>query len=262
MRRLLELNRAGAAKLNARWPYERESFERHYVRRVAEATPPGTRVTDVGAGRRTRFAQALPAGCEIVGVDVLAEDLEANPALTTRVTRDVAAHGLPAEASGSAAVCSQYVLEHIPDLDAFAAAAFDALAPGGSVVQLFSCRRSLFATLNRLLPDSLSRRLLFSLRPESVDVGGFATYYDRTHPSAARAVFERAGFLDVRTETSWETSQYFEWLLPAFVALRLYESAARRLALEDLASYAILTARKPGPRAGHPRLVAVGEAGA
>jgi SAM-dependent methyltransferase len=223
MRSLLELNRAGAARLNARWPYEQDPFERRYVRRVVEATDPRARVTDVGAGRRTLFAKALPAGCEIVGVDVLAEDLAANSALTTRVTQDVVELGLPAEASGSGTVCSQYVLEHIPDLDAFAREAFGALRPGGTTVHLFSCRRSLFATLNRLLPDALSRRLLFSLRPESVDVGGFATYYDRTHPSAARAVFERAGFLDVRTETSWETSQYFEWLLPAFVALRHYE---------------------------------------
>jgi SAM-dependent methyltransferase len=243
MQRLLELNRAGAAKLNARWPYAGDLFDDRYVCRVGEAATPNARITDVGAGRRTAFAANLPHGWEIVGVDVRTDDLRSNRAHTTRVTRDVAKDELPAEAAGSRVVCTQFVLGHMPDLAVFAREAFAALTPGGKTVHLLTGRRSLFATLNRITPDPISRRLLFALRPVSSKVGGFRSFYDQ--PSAARRVFERVGFVDVRTETSWETSHYFEWLLPAFVLLRIYESAVRRLAIEDLASYVILTARKP-----------------
>lgn len=243
--RLIALNRAASRKLDVRWPYTDESFGATYTRRVLEAVRPGARITDVGAGRVTRFAPQLPAGCELIGVDVRPEDLKENAALAVRVTRDVIADGFPVESARSDVVCSQFVLEHMPDLRAFGAGTFSALKPGGVTVHLFAGRRSLFASLNRLLPERVARRLLFWLRPQSVEVAGFKAYYDRTDPRAARAVFERAGFVEVTVDLSWENSQYFQWFLPAFVLVRAWESAIERLGLDDVASYVILTARKP-----------------
>lgn len=233
------------AQLAERWPYVTESYSQTYVRAVLAALDGPGRITDVGAGRRTIFAAQLPAGCELVGVDVLSDDLAANTDLDVRVERDVVADGLPAEALGSGVVCSHFVLEHLPDVDVLAREAHRVLRPGGTTVHVFAGRRSVFATLNRLLPDVVTSALLFRLRPEAVDIGGFKTHYDRTNPRAVRRVFERAGFEAVRVDVSWETSPYFRWFAPAFVLARLWENGLRRSRRHDLASYVVLVARKP-----------------
>jgi SAM-dependent methyltransferase len=244
----VQVNQAMSRWCSRRWPRDRTRFRSLYTSRVAELSLGGDLITDVGAGRCTPFAAELPDGCRLVGVDVSSDDLDANRALTMRVTRDVVAEGLPGEAHGSQVVCSRFVLEHLPSLDTFSGEAFRATRPGGYSVHLFSGRWSAFAIANRLLPEALSRRLLFALRPASRDVGGFPTYYDHTDPRAAREQFRAAGFADVETELSWEVSQYFEWCLPFYGLARAWESLARRLRLETLASYVVLTARRPESR--------------
>jgi SAM-dependent methyltransferase len=243
--RFVQVNQAMSRWFSRRWPYDRTRFRSLYTARVAELAQGGDLITDVGAGRCTPFAAELPDGCGVLGVDVSRDDLDANRALTMRVTRNVVTEGLPGQAFGSQVVCSRFVLEHLPSLDAFSEEAFRATRPGGYSVHLFSGRWSAFAMANRLLPKALSRRLLFALRPASRDVGGFPTHYDHTDPRAARERFRRAGFAEVETELSWEVSQYFEWCLPLYGLARAWESLARRLRLETVASYVVLTARRP-----------------
>jgi hypothetical protein len=182
---------------------------------------------------------------EIIGVDVLPGDLAVNAALDHRLVADVAAEGLPSQAHGAGLITSRMVVEHVRDIDRFAASVYESLAPGGRTVHLFAARFSIFAVLNRLLPDSVSRRLLFHLRPESQDVGGFPTHYDRTHASGAVGAFQRAGFEGIETQVSYEVSPYFSAFLPLFLIARGWESAIRRAQLENLGSYILLTAQRP-----------------
>jgi hypothetical protein len=249
----LSMNRRLSARVGRVWPYDRTSsigatYVRHAAAAAAEAVP--ARVVDVGAGRDTPYVRHLPSPDrpEILGVDVLAHDLAVNDSLDGRIVADVAAYGLPPQAHGAGLVTSRMVMEHVRDIDLFAASVYEALAPGGQTVHLFAARFSVFAVLNRLLPDAASRRLLFHLRPESREVGGFPTHYDRTHSSGAVAAFERAGFVDVVTEVSYEVSPYFSALTPLFIGARVWESAIRRARLENLGSYVLLSARRPADR--------------
>jgi SAM-dependent methyltransferase len=249
--RFLKLSYAFCRILDDAWPYPlAASFWESYATRAAElacsAEPP--RIVDIGAGRTTPYAAAIsnPSGSvEIIGVDVLREDLEANQILTQRIVYNVATDGIPPEAQGAGLITSRMVLEHIPDLDRFAEEVYSALTPGGHTIHLFAGRYSLFAILNRLLPDSISRRVLFALRPESVEVGGFPTFYNHTHAKAAGSVFQRAGMVDVKTEVSYEVSQYFRFFFPFFVLARLWETALHHLMLKNMGSFVLLMARRP-----------------
>jgi len=249
LRRFIDLNRRLCLLLDRIWPYPlASSFWSSYVERAGEAarTAAPPRVIDVGAGRETPYAM-LVAGqpLELIGVDVIAEDMEANGTLTRRVVSDIVVDGLPADVHGAGLVTSRMVLEHIPDLDRFASEILAATAPGGRSIHLFAGRYSLFAVLNRLLPDEVSRRLLFALRPESAEVGGFVTYYDRTHPPAAEGVFRQAGFTDVHTDVSYQVSQYMHFFFPLFVVARIWETVVHRLQIASLGSFVLLTARRP-----------------
>jgi SAM-dependent methyltransferase len=211
---------------------------------ASSAAPP--RIVDIGAGKITPYAADITNGSsEIIGVDLLREDLEANPALTQLIVRDVIKHGIPQEAHSAGLITSRMVLEHVSDLNRFAREVHDALAPGAWTVHLFAARYSLFAILNRLIPESLAHRLLFTLRPESIDVGGFTTFYDHTHAKAAKSVFQRAGLTNVDTEVSYEISQYFHFFFPLFVLARVWETALDHLGRENLGSFVLLSAKRP-----------------
>jgi len=247
--RFLAFNRSLSRELDRVWPYPlAASFWESYTTRAAElagkAKPP--KIVDIGAGRTTPYATSLlSSSAEIIGVDVLREDLDANRALTQRVVCDVVSDGIPIEAQDAGLITSRMVLEHIRDLDGFAREVHSALAPGGWTIHMFAGRYSLFAILNRLLPESASRRILFTLRPESVDVGGFATFYDNTHAEAAESVFRRAGMIDVETSVSYQTAQYFHFLFPVFVLARLWETTLHRLGFKNFGSYVLIVARRP-----------------
>lgn len=245
----LQANRALCAALDRVWPYPlADSFWAGYASRAAAlaqaAQPP--KVVDVGAGRETPYARLLPEGsAPLVGVDVLPEDLEANTALSERIVSNVVVDGIPDAAKDAGLITSRMVLEHIPDQQRFAQEIHDALAPGGQTIHLFAARYSIFATLNRLLPEEASRRVLFALRPESVEVGGFQTHYDRTHALAAEKVFRDAGMTDVSTVVSYQVSQYFHFFFPLFVIARIWETILHGLARKNLGAFVMLTARRP-----------------
>jgi SAM-dependent methyltransferase len=245
--RFIAFNRRLCLALDRVWRYPLAgTFWDHYVevaRRLAlEASPP--KVADVGAGRTTPYAVAGLPGVELVGIDILAEDLAANAELDRRVQHDLLSGRMPDEAREAGLITSRMVLEHLADQQAFAAEIHRSLAPGGRTVHLFAGRYSLFAIANRLMPDAVAKRILYRLRPESVEVGGFVTYYDRTNARGIRQVFERAGFSNVRTEVSYEVSQYFHFLFPAFVVARLWETLLHRLGVEDAGSFVLLTAER------------------
>ncbi|WP_170320684.1 class I SAM-dependent methyltransferase [Patulibacter medicamentivorans] len=249
--RWLEANRRLSARIASRWPYERGgSIGDRYVERAArlaaDASP--RRIVDVGAGRDTPYVRAVAdrSDVTIVGIDVLPDDLEDNDALDVRIEADVVKDGLPARAGNAGLLTSRMVVEHLEDLDRFAAEVYDALAPGARTLHLFAARYSVFAILNRILPEAVARRVLFYLRPAAQDVCGFVTHYDHTHDSGARAAFRRAGFERVTTDVSYNVSPYFAFFVPLFVVARLWESLLRRLRLRNLGAYVLLYAEKPG----------------
>lgn len=182
---------------------------------------------------------------ELVGVDLIEEDLAANEQLDVRLTHNLLDGTLPERARGAGLITSRMVLEHIEDQDQFVGALYDALAPGGKTLHVFAGRNSAFAIANRLLPDRVSRAILFRLRPESVEVGGFTTYYDRTTPSAIERVFRSAGFEDVSVEVTYEVSQYVPFFVPLFLLARLWEAMLDRLGVRPLAAFLLVTARRP-----------------
>jgi SAM-dependent methyltransferase len=248
-KRFLTLNHTLCHKLDHIWPYPlATSFWDSYVTGAAgladNAEPP--KIVDIGAGRVTPYAAIIQSDArELIGVDLLLEDLEANRALTQRIVRDIISDGIPQEAQNVGLITSRMVLEHVPDLYRFAHEVHHALAPGGQTIHLFAGRYSLFAIINRLLPESASRRILFALRPESMEVGGFPTFYDRTNAKAAESVFRHVGMIDVETDVSYQISQYFYFFFPLFVLARLWETVLHSFRLRNLGSFVLLTARRP-----------------
>jgi SAM-dependent methyltransferase len=252
MTSFLAFNHTLCRKLDRVWPYPlAASFWDSYSARasVLAARADPAVVVDIGAGRTTPYR--VPKGsCELIGLDLLREDLEANDALSQRVVANIVSDGIPSQAKGAGLVTSRMVLEHVPDLERLAREIHDSLAPGGWTIHLFAARYSLFAILNRLLPESVAHRILFTLRPESTGVGGFATYYDHTSAPAAESVFRDGGMTNLETEVSYQVSQYFHFFFPLFILMRIWETLLDRLNFKSLASFVLLQARRPASPIG------------
>jgi SAM-dependent methyltransferase len=108
-------------------------------RRVADATPEGARVLDVGCGDGV-FGRAIGARALYTGIDLAAAERPAGDTLDIR-RETLEAHlarGVPAYD----VVAAFHVIEHLEDPVAFARALTDATRPGGRVVIAVPMTRS------------------------------------------------------------------------------------------------------------------------
>jgi ubiquinone/menaquinone biosynthesis C-methylase UbiE len=216
-----------------------------YVDTVARHLRPGATVVDVGGGKRCSYGARRPSegSVRIIAVDLSEESMEGNTDVDERRVADVVRAGLPFGAEEVDLVTSRSVLEHLQDVERFAAESARVLKPGGHSIHLLPGRFGLFALINAVLPHRVARALLFSLRPSMIGIGGYPVRYDRCSYRELKDVFERQGH-DVHVEPSYFGAQYFEFLFPLFAAVSAYEWACRALGLKQLAPRLLVVARK------------------
>ncbi len=77
----------------------------------------------------------------------------------------------------------------------------------------------MFARLNVMLPESLKRRLLFTIFPETSHAQGFPSYYNRCTPEEIRVLSEQHG-LTVIDSKFYFISSYFSFFFPLYVLWR------------------------------------------
>lgn len=193
---------------------------------VREYLRPSIRVYDIGGGKQPFLSadEKHRLGCCVTGIDISGEELSRAPAGTydRAVTADIASYRGSSDAD---LVICRAVLEHVGNVeDAFRSIA-SVLKPGGVLVLFAPCRNAAFARLNLILPESLKRRILFSLFPAKSHDQGFPAHYDRCTPSEIAAI-SRANGLRVQEVRRYYASSYFSALVPLYGLWRLWTLAA------------------------------------
>ncbi len=77
--------------------------------------------------------------------------------------------------------------------------------------------------MNQVLPEWLSRRLLYFFIPKSKGINGFPAYYNNCYYRAIKKLLERNGFRIVDLRPSYYQSAYFDFFAPLFLVNALYE---------------------------------------
>jgi SAM-dependent methyltransferase len=244
VQRFFDANRRASRGLADRLPHSRTSLGDVYERTVANHMGEGQRIVDVGGGRRCTFSKYRPAGTWLVAVDLTEDAMAGNTDVDERVVADVVADDLPFEDTSVDIICSRSVLEHLTDVDGFVRHSARVLKPGGYSIHLFPGRRSVFATINRILPHWLARTLLFSLRPSQIGIGGFPVVYDRCVLSEMKGTFLKSEHDVLEVIASYHGSQYFEFLFPLYLIVTAYEYVCSALGLKDQAARYLLVARR------------------
>jgi 2-polyprenyl-6-hydroxyphenyl methylase/3-demethylubiquinone-9 3-methyltransferase len=201
-------------------------------------------VYDAGGGKNPYLSRARKSEMElrVVGIDIDSEELAAAPAglYDRTITADITC--FKGDGDGDLVVC-QALLEHVRDTGAALSSIASILKPGGRALIFVPSRNAVYARLNLLLPESLKRRILFSIFPEMRRDHGFPAFYDRCTPRQFRRMADANG-LDTEECRVYFHSDYFRFCSPLHAIWRLWMLAFRAVAGEQAAETFSLVLRK------------------
>jgi ubiquinone/menaquinone biosynthesis C-methylase UbiE len=249
IRAFIAANVRASRALERRLPQARERMQLRYEEEVARRMNERPRlvVVDVGGGRTCHFAKYREPALEtrIVAVDVSPEELELNEDVDEKRVAD-ATLDLPFGDGEVDLLVSRSVIEHLPDTDAFFRNCARVLKPGGLTMHVFPSKFSPHALLNQALPHGIAKRVVHTVFPESKGILGFRAYYDGTYADEVVRRLQAHGLEVVDVEVDYYQSEYYSFLLPAYVASAAYELIVRALGFRNLAAAVLVVARKPG----------------
>lgn len=216
-----------------------------FWRVVPSLLRPGLRILDVGGGRAPLLPRETVEELDlhVVGLDISKTELLAAPPGSYReiVVGDVTDVQIPGHFD---LILSQAVLEHVRDTQRAIANLAGAMASGATMAHFVPCRHAPFAVLNRLLGNTIARRILFGIYPERRRAAGFPAHYDRCVPSQLGRICRNCG-LDVGAMEPYYVSEYFEFFAPAHALDLCRQLAMYWLNASDLAETMVVVARKP-----------------
>lgn len=202
-------------------------------------------VYDVGGGKHPYIdaRQKRRLDLRIVGIDISAHELDASPegVYDEAVVADISQYR--GRADGDVVIASA-VLEHVRDIEGAFDALVSILAPGGCAVVFVPSRNALFARLNILLPERITRLGLELIRGHRHAGEGFPAFYRRCTPRDF-ADMAAARDLTIEEERLYYVSGYFFAFVPAYVLWRAWILLYRRIDARQSAESFAMIIRKP-----------------
>lgn len=179
-------------------------------------------IYEIGGGKHPFTSRDLKTllQCQIVGVDIDEGELENAPAAVydKTIVADITKYrGIE---DGDIAICLM-VLEHVKDTKLALQGIASCLKKGGYCAILLPSGNALYSWINRMLPEGLKRRLLFSIFPQSKNHANFRAYYDHCTPGQIKQACKSIG-LEIVEERYYYQSPYFSFFFPLYVLWRIY----------------------------------------
>jgi SAM-dependent methyltransferase len=137
------------------------------------------------------------------------------------------------------------LMEHVPDNLAAVKSMFDALRPGGATHHYIPSKWHPYSVALRAVGPTLQKQLIPLLRPAAVGVTGYPAFFDYCSPTAMQKLFEEQGFVSVDVISFYRASDYFAFLLPAYIVVALFENLCLVMGWSLFASGFVISARKP-----------------
>ncbi len=247
LNRFLAANRHLCTKLMPYLPQARTNIFNLYEEIVSRYlnSQPNRLVVDIGSGNVCPFAQNRdPRGnSRIIAVDVSEEALRNNSDVDEKRVIDITSE-LPFEDEEVDMVVSRSVLEHLDNPGSFVIHSHRILKKNGHFIHLFPSKFAFFALINQMLPTSLSKKILYSLFPESRGISGFPAFYNKCYYSAIKSMLEKSGFEIIDIHFGYYQSGYFSFFFPLFLLSSLCEILLRFLRIKNLCAYLLVVAKK------------------
>lgn len=140
-------------------------------------------ILDIGCGKHSSITQELKEkyNCILYALDISGKEMEENKVVDERIVFDACNSAYGAELKDLQSkfdlIISSYFLEHIKAPEIFNAMVAYLLKKHGKAVHLYSTLFDPFVFLGHIVPQGLSRKVLFALEPYRQESGKFPSYY-------------------------------------------------------------------------------------
>ena len=179
-------------------------------------------VYDVGGGKNPLFTSEMKhrLSLRIIGLDIDQRELDLAPpdiydgCICADITRYVG------NEDADLVLCHT-LLEHVENVEAAFAGIASLLKPGGILLVFVPSRHALYAKLNLFIPETMKKRLLYTIFPQTVEHQGFRSYYDRCTPHEFERLAGQHG-LAVVSKQVYFLSGYFSFCFPFYLLWRLW----------------------------------------
>jgi SAM-dependent methyltransferase len=203
-------------------------------------------IVDVGAGNSCHFINQINKGLDnkIIGIDVNLESLRNNVDVNEKLVGNVIS-GFPFKNDSIDIIVSRSVVEHLDNVEKFIINLQRVLRKGGYSIHAFPSKFAPFAVINQLLPNKLSRKILFYIFPESKGQCGFVSFYNKCYFSAIKTLFEKYNFEIIDIHISYMQSHgYFGFFIPLFLIVAFYEMLLYYFGAKNLCAYILVITKK------------------
>lgn len=141
-------------------------------------------------------------------------------------------------------IISTTLLEHVRNNRSAVKQMHAALTDRGTTHHYVPSKYHPYSLLLRLLGPNLQKKLIAILRPEGKEVSGYPAFFDGCSPEEMKRLFEAAGFSEVDVRPFYRANDYFDFFVPAYVFITLFENLCRALSWRYWCSGFVITAVK------------------
>jgi 2-polyprenyl-6-hydroxyphenyl methylase/3-demethylubiquinone-9 3-methyltransferase len=179
-------------------------------------------IYDIGGGKAPFFSKSDKESNEmhIIGVDIDQSELDKAPegCYDEVIQADITT--FRGKNDGDVLIC-QAVLEHVKDVSLAISSISSCLRPGGVALIFVPSRNAIFARLNLIIPEFIKLKLLNLLFPNTSNLHGFKSYYDRCTPGGFKKIGSDNDLVVIK-ESYHYISAYFQIFLPLYVFWRIW----------------------------------------
>lgn len=237
IRKLINFNIYLSHKLDSILPqsYQVEGYSDFSNKVLEKYIVKNSLIYDVGGGKQPHVGNILKKklSLSVIGLDINENELRQAP--KDSYNHAIAADITEYKGQGDAdLVICKALLEHVHNTRKAIISLASIINKEGKILIFVPSRNAIFARLNLIIPESLKKKILFTLFPQTIYAQGFKAYYDRCTPKTMTKIVKECG-LEVLEFKPYFKSGYFSFFFPFHLLWRTYLFCFRLLAGDNAA---------------------------
>lgn len=138
-------------------------------------------------------------------------------------------------------IFSHFLMEHVKDVREMYFHQIRILKPGGKIIHVYPMGWHPFSICTKIVQNlGITRVLIKLLRPETLEVNGYHTYYDCGNPRALKKCLSSFKNIDFKLTYTYEAEDYFSFFFPFGLSMHLLNKINQFFGLTLFASNVVV----------------------
>lgn len=239
-----EWNKNWCYRFLQKHPIDKKNVNTVYEETVSKCLRPGIIVYDAGGGNHCRYIKHIDRdNMYVFALDLSEEELSINYGTDGGFVTDIS-KDIPIPYGQVDMITSSMVCEYLENPIKYYKNAYKALKPYGLFINLFTCRYSNFATMNRLLPKEFVNKFVEHFLPSQDIDSETTTYYEGLWYSKVKSDYKKAGFRIEKIYLNYSQCNYYNFFIPLFLINYIWDWLMKKFKMKNMCSHMLIMARK------------------